>query len=143
MSRRLIRHEGLLCGGSCGSAMAGAVKAAKELKAGQNCVVVLPDSVRNYMTKYLSDAWMMERDFIDVDAPSDLANNWWWQLKVRQSGLGVEPKGEGGWDNFIGERGLIKLLQTYTSIQLTRFQLLWWHFNIFAKQVRIHNVSRV
>ena len=74
--------------------MAGAVKAAKELKAGQNCVVVLPDSVRNYMTKYLSDAWMMERDFIDVDAPSDLANNWWWQLKVRQSGLGWNQRGK-------------------------------------------------
>merc|ERR1739838_1011590 len=46
-------------------------------------------------TKYLSDTWMMERDFIDVDAPSDLANSWWWKLKVSSLELNapmtVEP----------------------------------------------------
>ena len=36
-------------GGSCGSAMAAAVKAAQTLCEGQKCVVLLPDSVRNYM----------------------------------------------------------------------------------------------
>ncbi len=36
-------------GGSCGSAMYIAVKAAQSLKEGQRCVVILPDSVRNYM----------------------------------------------------------------------------------------------
>ena len=35
-----------------------ALQAAKDLKEGQNCVIVLADSVRNYMTKYLSDDWM-------------------------------------------------------------------------------------
>lgn len=44
--------------------MHAAMTAAAELEAGQRCVVVLPDSVRNYMTKHLSDQWMMERDFI-------------------------------------------------------------------------------
>lgn len=39
----------LSTGGSSGSAMAVAVKAAQELKEGQRCVVILPDSVRNYM----------------------------------------------------------------------------------------------
>ncbi len=53
MSRRLIREEGLLCGGSCGTAVVGALKAAKLLKKGQRCVILLPDSVRNYMTKFL------------------------------------------------------------------------------------------
>ncbi len=48
-ARRLIREEGLLCGGSSGAAVAAAVKAAKGLKAGQRCVVILPDSIRNYM----------------------------------------------------------------------------------------------
>ena len=48
-ARRLIREEGLLCGGSSGAAVAAAVKAAKSLKAGQKCVVILPDSIRNYM----------------------------------------------------------------------------------------------
>ncbi len=39
----------LLSGGSSGTAMAAAVKFAKELKEGQRCVVILPDSIRNYM----------------------------------------------------------------------------------------------
>lgn len=39
----------LSTGGSSGSAMAVAVKAAQELQEGQRCVVILPDSVRNYM----------------------------------------------------------------------------------------------
>uniref|UniRef100_A0A670YU94 cystathionine beta-synthase n=1 Tax=Pseudonaja textilis TaxID=8673 RepID=A0A670YU94_PSETE len=38
MARRLINEEGLLCGGSAGSAMSAAVKAAKQLKEGQRCV---------------------------------------------------------------------------------------------------------
>ena len=70
MARQLIREEGLLCGecmwrerererekerspltsgGSSGSAVAAAVKAARHLKKGQRCVVILPDSIRNYM----------------------------------------------------------------------------------------------
>ncbi|KAI8083646.1 cystathionine beta-synthase [Thamnidium elegans] len=65
MSRRLIRQEGILCGGSSGTAMYAAVQAAKELKEGQRCVVILPDSVRNYMTKFLNDDWMRERGFTD------------------------------------------------------------------------------
>lgn len=53
MSRRLIRTEGLLCGGSSGSAVVASVKVAKQLKLGKEktVVVVLPDSLRNYITK--------------------------------------------------------------------------------------------
>ncbi|KAL3659941.1 hypothetical protein V7S43_015242 [Phytophthora oleae] len=65
MSRRLIREEGLLCGGSSGSAMAAAVRAASTLKAGQRCVVILPDSTRNYMSKFLNDAWMYENKYVE------------------------------------------------------------------------------
>jgi cysteine synthase len=61
-ARALIREEGLLIGGSCGSAMFAALKAAKSLKKGQNCLVILPDSIRNYMRKFLSDDWMKEHD---------------------------------------------------------------------------------
>ncbi|KAG0168073.1 hypothetical protein DFQ28_005359 [Apophysomyces sp. BC1034] len=65
MARRLIREEGLLCGGSSGTAMLAAVQVAKTLKKGQRCVVILPDSVRNYMSKFLSDDWMREKGFTD------------------------------------------------------------------------------
>lgn len=52
-SRRLIREEGILCGGSSGSAMWAAMQAAKQLGPGKRCVVLLADSVRNYMSKFL------------------------------------------------------------------------------------------
>jgi len=65
MARRLIKEEGLLCGGSSGTAMVGALKAAKMLKKGQRAVVLLPDSVRNYMTKFLNDGWMKKMGFSD------------------------------------------------------------------------------
>lgn len=63
VARILIRLEGLLCGGSSGTAMAAALQVAKELKTGQRCVVLLPDGVRNYMTKFLDDKWMEKRNF--------------------------------------------------------------------------------
>jgi cysteine synthase len=63
LARRLIREEGLLVGGSSGSAMFAALEAARELRAGQRCVVLLPDGVRNYLTKFLDDRWMEARGF--------------------------------------------------------------------------------
>ena len=62
-ARRLIREEGLLCGGSAGSTMWAALQAARDLKAGQNCVVILSDGVRNYMTKFMEPAWMKANGF--------------------------------------------------------------------------------
>jgi cystathionine beta-synthase len=70
MARRLIREEGLLCGGSCGSAMLGAVAVAKELGAGKRVAVILPDSIRNYMSKHLVDEWMSERGYLDPVDPA-------------------------------------------------------------------------
>ncbi|KAH7986931.1 hypothetical protein HPB52_024619 [Rhipicephalus sanguineus] len=88
MARKLIRQEGLLCGGSSGSAMSIAVVAAKSLKAGQKCVVVLPDGVRNYMTKFLSDGWMAERGFISLYSEMS-TKHWWWNQTVRSLRLRI------------------------------------------------------
>ena len=63
MARRIIREEGLLCGGSSGSTMIGALQEAKKLKKGQNCVVILSDGIRNYMTKFVDDKWMKQHGF--------------------------------------------------------------------------------
>ncbi|KAI3355824.1 hypothetical protein L3Q82_004385 [Scortum barcoo] len=82
MSRKLIREEGLLCGGSSGSAVAAAMKVAQQLKEGQRCVVILADSVQNYMSKFLSDKWMCEKGFLSPQAPMDL-RPWWWNMTVR------------------------------------------------------------
>ena len=63
MARRIIKEEGLLCGGSCGATMVAALQAASNLKKGQNCLVVLADGIRNYMTKFPNDDWMKEKGF--------------------------------------------------------------------------------
>ena len=63
MARRLIKEEGFLCGGSCGSAMVAALKSAKHLDKNNKCLVVLPDSIRNYMTKFPNDQWMKDQGF--------------------------------------------------------------------------------
>mgnify|MGYP005747553877 FL=1 len=63
MSRRLIKEEGLLCGGSCGSAMVAALKSATTLSQNQKCLVILPDGIRNYMTKFPNDDWMRSKGF--------------------------------------------------------------------------------
>ena len=63
LARRLIKEEGLLCGGSSGSAMYATLQEAKRLKKNQNCVVILADGIRNYMTKFLDNEWLQERNF--------------------------------------------------------------------------------
>ena len=63
VARQLIKEEGLLVGGSSGSAMWAALEAAKSLTKGQKCLVILPDSIRNYMSKFALDAWMKDNDF--------------------------------------------------------------------------------
>jgi len=65
MARRLIRQEGLLVGGSSGSAAWAAVEIAKKYGPDKRIVTLLADSVRNYMTKFLDDAWMRENGFSD------------------------------------------------------------------------------
>tara|TARA_B100001167_G_scaffold188412_1_gene151732 strand:- start:156 stop:1109 length:954 start_codon:yes stop_codon:yes gene_type:complete len=63
MARRLIKEEGLLCGGSSGSAMVAALQTAIALDKGEKCLVLLPDSIRNYMSKFPNDGWMKKNGF--------------------------------------------------------------------------------
>lgn len=63
MARRLIKEEGLLVGGSSGSAVWAALQVAKTLSAGQRCLVILPDSIRNYLTKFVDNKWMQAQGF--------------------------------------------------------------------------------
>jgi hypothetical protein len=69
MARRLIQEEGLLVGGSSGSAVAGALKAIKNFpelnQKGKRIVIILPDSIRNYLFKFVSDDWMISKGFME------------------------------------------------------------------------------
>lgn len=62
-ARRLARQEGLLVGGSGGTAMAAALKYAQRLSSPKYIVVLLPDTGRNYINKIFSDQWMQENGF--------------------------------------------------------------------------------
>merc|ERR1719162_1415229 len=65
MCRCIIRHEGLLIGGSCGATMAGAYRFIRENKIGadKRVVVLLADGARNYMSKFIDDDWMAANGF--------------------------------------------------------------------------------
>jgi cystathionine beta-synthase len=79
LARRLIRQEGLLVGGSSGAAVWAALQVGKTMKPGQRVVVVLPDSIRNYLSKFVSDAWLRQHGFLQADwelgTMSDLLRN--------------------------------------------------------------------
>jgi cystathionine beta-synthase len=67
MTRRLVREEGIFSGGSCGAAVAGAVKYIQHHRLGPDSVVVviLPDSGSRYLSKVFDDDWMRENGFLD------------------------------------------------------------------------------
>jgi len=83
MARRINSEEGILSGGSSGAAVSVALKAVKDfnLKEGQRCVVIMPDGIRNYMTKFVSDNWMEARYLRE---PVNEHNHWWWNHKVSE-----------------------------------------------------------
>jgi len=64
MARRICREEGLLVGGSSGTAAVAAQRVARELPADAVMVVLLPDSGRGYMSKIFNDEWMRANGFI-------------------------------------------------------------------------------
>ncbi len=66
MARRLIRQEGLLCGGSSGAAVWASIQIAKKYGPDKRVVTLLPDSIRNYMTKFLDESWMKENGFTEA-----------------------------------------------------------------------------
>jgi cystathionine beta-synthase len=64
-TRRLVREEGLFCGGSSGTAVYAALQIAKRLDEEQTVVVILPDSGSRYLSKVFNDDWMRENRFLD------------------------------------------------------------------------------
>ena len=63
MALRLIKEEGLLVGGSSGGAVWAALQVADTLQSGENCLIILPDSIRNYLTKFIDNEWMKDNNF--------------------------------------------------------------------------------
>jgi cystathionine beta-synthase len=64
MARRLAREEGLMVGGSSGTAVAGMLKIADRFKEDDVIVVLLPDLGERYLSKIFNDDWMKEHGFL-------------------------------------------------------------------------------
>jgi cystathionine beta-synthase len=62
ITRKLAAMEGMLVGGSCGMAAAGALRVAAD-NPDQLTVVIFPDSGRNYLSRIFNDDWMREHGF--------------------------------------------------------------------------------
>jgi cystathionine beta-synthase len=92
-ARRLAREEGILAGGSSGTALAAALKYAQRLTEPREIVVLLPDTGRNYISKIFSDEWMQQNGFWQdrVTRPVKIAEvlN---QKKVLPSLISVQPQ---------------------------------------------------
>lgn len=65
-SRRAIREEGFLCGGSSGSVLCAVDEVASSIPKGSKVVVLLADGIRNYMTKFVSPHWLDQNKFSDA-----------------------------------------------------------------------------
>jgi cystathionine beta-synthase len=64
-ARRITREEGILVGGSTGTAMWAALQVARRMDEGKNILVIFPDNGRGYLSKLYNDAWMRENGFLD------------------------------------------------------------------------------
>lgn len=65
--RELAREQGLLVGGSAGTAVAAALRVAAALGPEDVVVAILPDSGRQYLSKYFNDDWLLGLGFLDGD----------------------------------------------------------------------------
>jgi cystathionine beta-synthase len=66
-ARRAAREEGLLIGGTSGTALAAALRLAEELDASHTVVVIVPDSGRNYLSTYFDDGWLTSTGFAEPE----------------------------------------------------------------------------
>ena len=71
LARRCTREEGILLGGSGGTALWAALEYAKDQPEDATIVVLLPDSGRGYLTKLYDDKWMAEHGFLSRTAAKD------------------------------------------------------------------------
>ena len=69
-ARRLAREEGLLVGGSAGTAAWAALEVAKELGEGKTVVTLFPDSGRAYLSKFFDDNYLIELGFLERHEPA-------------------------------------------------------------------------
>jgi cystathionine beta-synthase len=70
MARRLAREEGILAGGSGGTSVWAMLEIAKQLEPGARILTMIPDSGRNYLSKFYDDNWMLDHGFLERRIPA-------------------------------------------------------------------------
>jgi cystathionine beta-synthase len=68
-ARRLAREEGILAGGSSGTSVWAMLKVAERLGPDARVLTMLPDSGRNYLSKFYDDNWLLDHGFLERRAP--------------------------------------------------------------------------
>ncbi len=68
LARRLAREEGILAGGSAGTALYAALQTARQAKPDEVIVVLIPDTGERYLSKVHSDEWMRDNHLLDSNA---------------------------------------------------------------------------
>jgi cystathionine beta-synthase len=68
LARRLAREEGILCGGSAGTALAAALRVAETMDENQVIVVLIPDTGERYLSKLHNDEWLRDNRMVDPEA---------------------------------------------------------------------------
>jgi cystathionine beta-synthase len=69
-ARRMAREEGLLVGGSGGTAVWATLEVARTMGAGATVLTLIPDGGRSYLSKFYDDNYMLEHGFLDRGAPA-------------------------------------------------------------------------
>lgn len=65
LARAITRQEGILVGGSCGTALYAALEVAREMDGDSTIVVLFPDTGRNYLSKLYSDSWLLQYGLLE------------------------------------------------------------------------------
>ncbi|MBM3995162.1 MAG: cystathionine beta-synthase [Planctomycetes bacterium] len=75
IARQLARREGMLVGGSSGTAVAAALRYARRLTSNDLVVALCADTGRNYLSKFFDDAWLAENKLtLSVDVPHSIGD---------------------------------------------------------------------
>jgi len=113
-ARRLAHEEGILAGGSAGTTIWAAFEVAKRLGPDAQILTLIPDTGRNYLSKFFDDNWMLDHGFLERRAPAPTVE------AVLQAKRSDEPGVPGfvviGSHQKVGEA--IELMQRYSISQL-------------------------
>ena len=69
-ARRLAREEGILAGGSAGTTGWAALQIAARFGRDARILTIIPDTGRNYLSKFYEDNWMLDHGFLERRAPA-------------------------------------------------------------------------